>query len=61
MKCKFCEKEISFMDWLTLRRSCIDHWMEYYELPSMEAFMSQPKNKVKFEIWKDKKKMTQNL
>ncbi len=52
MKCKFCGKKISFGDWIFLRRSCIEHWMGYYELPRMDKFISQPKNKVKFEKWK---------
>lgn len=52
MKCKFCNKDISFMDWLCCKRSCVDHWMGFYELPKLDAFIAQPKNKVKFEKWK---------
>ena len=56
MKCKFCGKKISFANWLFCKRSCVDHWMNYYELPSLDRFLAQPKNKVKFEKYKIKKK-----
>ncbi len=55
MKCRYCGKIISFSDWLCCRRLCVDHWMRGFELPRIDKWISKPKNKIKFENWKNKK------
>ena len=50
-----CKKEVRFWDWLIQKRCCVDCWMINFELPKLDKFISNPKNKEKFEDWKRRK------
>ena len=56
MKCRNpnCKKEVKFMDWIIIRRCCVDCWMVNFELPKLNKFGEKILKKVDKELEKDK-------
>ena len=57
MRCKnpYCQKDIPFSNLFFFKRCCIDCFMIGYELPKLREIMESPKQRAKFEKWKQKK------